>query len=257
MLLSYGGTIGIICFMEIFKEKINGKGILEKIKGIFFVSLSAQIMIMPIMAYIYKTTSITFFIANILTSSLIGAIIIFGFLLIFISFISLEFGVLLGKIYKLLIDLLNLITEITSQIPLSQIYVKKPYLWEIIVYYILIFGIYYLYKKLGRKRLLNRIKDIAKKYYKKFIAVILIITIITSLWSMVPKNLKIYFVDVGQGDSMLIVTPKNTKILVDGGGSETADVGKNTLLPYLLNRRINKIDYIICSHFDTDHVRAD
>lgn len=29
--------------------------------------------------------------------------------------------------------------------------------------------------------------------------------------------------------------------------------GENTLLPYLLNRRINKIDYIIFSHFDTDH----
>lgn len=30
--------------------------------------------------------------------------------------------------------------------------------------------------------------------------------------------------------------------------------GKNILIPYLLNRRIRSIDYIICSHFDTDHV---
>lgn len=32
--------------------------------------------------------------------------------------------------------------------------------------------------------------------------------------------------------------------------------GKNVLLPYLLNRRINKIDYMIFSHFDTDHCKA-
>lgn len=39
-----------------------------------------------------------------------------------------------------------------------------------------------------------------------------------------------------------------------GGGSESYDVGEQILLPYLLDRRIDKIDYIICSHFDTDHI---
>ena len=39
-----------------------------------------------------------------------------------------------------------------------------------------------------------------------------------------------------------------------GGGAEDYDVGVQILLPYLLNRRIIEIDYIICSHFDTDHV---
>lgn len=60
---------------------------------------------------------------------------------------------------------------------------------------------------------------------------------------------------MGQGDSTLIITPHNKTILIDGGGSEFSDfdVGENTLLPYLLDRRINKIDYIMVSHFDTDH----
>lgn len=39
-----------------------------------------------------------------------------------------------------------------------------------------------------------------------------------------------------------------------GGGVANYDVGENTLLPYLLNRGIKTIDYMICSHFDTDHV---
>lgn len=73
-----------------------------------------------------------------------------------------------------------------------------------------------------------------------------------------PKNLKIYFIDVGQGDGTLIVTPLNKKILIDGGGSEFGnfDVGKNTLLPYLLDRGVKKLDYIIVSHFDSDHVQG-
>lgn len=59
---------------------------------------------------------------------------------------------------------------------------------------------------------------------------------------------------MGQGDSTLIVTPNDKSILIDGGGSENYDVGQNTILPYLLDRKITKIDYVIISHFDTDHV---
>ena len=64
-----------------------------------------------------------------------------------------------------------------------------------------------------------------------------------------------HFIDVGQGDSTLIVTPHNKTILIDGGGSETYDVGENILVPYLLDRKIKKVDYVIISHFDQDHVR--
>ena len=56
--------------------------------------------------------------------------------------------------------------------------------------------------------------------------------------------------DVGQGDCTFIITPRNKKILIDGG--EENDV----LVPYLLDRRAKTIDYIIISHFDSDHVRA-
>ena len=63
-------------------------------------------------------------------------------------------------------------------------------------------------------------------------------------------------IDVGQGDCTLIVTPKNKTILIDGGGSETYNIGENILVPYLLDRKITKIDYMLISHFDTDHVRT-
>ena len=63
-----------------------------------------------------------------------------------------------------------------------------------------------------------------------------------------------YFINVGQGDSTLIITPNNKTILIDGGGSNSYDVGKNTLVPYLLDRKVMKLDLVIISHFDEDHV---
>ena len=73
-----------------------------------------------------------------------------------------------------------------------------------------------------------------------------------------PKSLEINFIDVGQGDSTLIRIDKKN-ILVDGGGSSfqsSFDVGEMILMPYLLDRRINKLDYVIVSHFDSDHVQG-
>lgn len=90
-----------------------------------------------------------------------------------------------------------------------------------------------------------------------YISIILIPIIIISIFKITPKNLKIHFVDVGQGDSTFIETPYGKTILIDGGGSSSKefDIGKSTLLPYILDRGYTKIDYIFISHFDQDHVR--
>ena len=160
---------GIVLFLNHFKsinfkenteDKDSAKNnpfskrekVFSYIKDISIVAISAQIMIFPMIAYIYSTVSFSFIITNILTSYLIGIIIIVGFILILISFPFLEFAKFLGKGYKLLIDLLLFITEKTAKIPFSKIYVKTPFLFEIVFYYSLIFSFTYLYKKFRTRR---------------------------------------------------------------------------------------------------------
>lgn len=93
---------------------------------------------------------------------------------------------------------------------------------------------------------------------KKLLIIYLIVIVIIDLGVFERGKTKIYFVDVGQGDCSLIITSYNKKILIDGGGSydEDYDVGENITLPYLLDRRISKLDYVIISHFDSDHVQG-
>ena len=50
------------------------------------------------------------------------------------------------------------------------------------------------------------------------------------------------------GDSTLVISPKGKKILIDGGEAD-----QNILIPYLLARKIKTLDYVIVSHFDSDH----
>ena len=97
-----------------------------------------------------------------------------------------------------------------------------------------------------------RLKQKKLKSTKFFILICILLIILYKF----PQKLKVYFIDVGQGDSTFIVTPNNKTILIDGGGSVNSsfDVGKNTLLPYILDRGFSKIDFVIVSHFDQDHV---
>ncbi|MFH1037131.1 MAG: ComEC/Rec2 family competence protein [PVC group bacterium] len=71
-------------------------------------------------------------------------------------------------------------------------------------------------------------------------------------------ELEVVFLDVGQGDAILITTPGGKRILIDGGIGEGAfgseDQGKKTVLPYVRKRGIERLDTVIVTHPDFDHI---
>ena len=275
-LLSYGGTIGIVFInkslfnIQIKNEKNNNLIKCKykykfkiKVKEILAVVLSAHIIIFPIMLLNFGTISFTFFISNILVSPFLGIIIILGFIIVLISFISIATAKFFAVLLNLIIKILLSISYICSKIPLSRLYIPKPSIISIITYYLIILVIIYVYQLKLKKRnktqdkIFNRFKFLYLRYFKKIIIIVIILSITFQMFSKVMEHdLKIYFIDVGQGDSTLIISPYNKKILIDGGGSKNNDkydVGKNIILPYLLSRKISSIDYLMISHFDADH----
>lgn len=248
--LSFAGTFGIVYLhrrlSECFYEKIKIKQkILKNIIDITIVSLSANLAILPMMAYQFHTISFTFWISNLLASPLMGVIMILGFLTFFISLVFFPLAkILTFPLEFALIGLLK-VSQICSKLLLSSILVKRPYLISIILYYFFII--------LWREKSFCFLLKIKKQL---FILLCILVMIFSFCNFFITDSLHIYFIDVGQGDSCLIITPKHKTILIDGGGSELGsfDVGENTLVPYLLNRKIKTLDYVMISHFDTDHV---
>ena len=253
--LSFMGTAGIVIFNKSITNFFIKLKIKQKIAEVLSVTFSAQLMIMPITILNFNTISLTFFISNILASPLLGIIIIFGFISIFISSILNPISKILFLILHIFLELLILVSKVTEKIPGSSILVKTPNILFAIVYYILIlfFNYFFVIKQNPTRRFHKKIIKIItikniKNAFKVIAVVFLIMLLLTRIVRIINPTLKIYFIDVGQGDSTLIVTPKNKKILIDGGEGKT-----NVLFQYLLDRRINKIDYIIISHFDSDH----
>lgn len=253
--LSFMGTAGIVIFNKSITNFFIKLKIKQKIAEALSVTFSAQLMIMPITILNFNTISLTFFISNILASPLLGIIIIFGFISIFISSILNPISKILFLILHIFLELLILVSKVTEKIPGSSILVKTPNILFAIVYYILIlfFNYFFVIKQNPTRRFHKKIIKIItikniKNAFKVIAVVFIIMLLLTRIVRIINPTLKIYFIDVGQGDSTLIVTPKNKKILIDGGEGKT-----NVLFQYLLDRRINKIDYIIISHFDSDH----
>ena len=264
--LSFGGTIGIVVFSKKLqrmkddtkKEKFTSKrGVLvektlHKVKEMCMVTLSANLVIIPIMMYHFNTISLTFFISNLLASPILGISLILG-MIFMISLLMLPLAKLISLLLYPILQILIWIARVSSNLPFSQIFVPTPKIWQILLYYLVLIVIFFHKAKLFLKY------SFMLKYRKAIIAMLLLLVISPSILQIIPDNkLTISFIDVGQGDSMLIQTPSRKTILIDGGGSETGsfDVGEKTVIPYLLDKGIMSIDYIIFSHFDSDHCQG-
>ncbi len=70
-----------------------------------------------------------------------------------------------------------------------------------------------------------------------------------------PGGLRITVFDVGQGESILIETPRGDRLLIDAGGSLTGDfdTGERVVSRALWNLGIARIDRVVLSHPDRDH----
>lgn len=239
--LSYAGTIGIICFSKLIEAKSKNK-IKKYIYDSIIVSTSANLVSFPLMAYYFNTISLNFIISNLVVSPVLGLIIILGIITLLASTISINLAKIVASLLKINVNLIIKMTEIISNLPIKNILLVTPSIILIAIFYIFLFYARFNFEKI-------------KKNWKKFLSITICFCLVVNLIKLEPKNFTIYFVDVGQGDCTLIVTKENKKILIDGGGNSNTDVGKNILVPYLLDRGILKLDYIIISHFDFDHVR--
>ncbi|MDD5749237.1 MAG: MBL fold metallo-hydrolase [Patescibacteria group bacterium] len=85
---------------------------------------------------------------------------------------------------------------------------------------------------------------------KKIFLAILIILFLFFIWPRRPDDLAVYFLDVGQGDAILLSHPSGINILIDGGPDNLLLYRLGQVLPW----QERNIDYLIISHYHADHI---
>lgn len=128
------------------------------------------------------------------------------------------------------------------------LYLGQPELWEIGAYYgalFLLLGIYYGGKRMGRRR----------RRCALTLGSLVLLVFAGAVLQNRPKDLAITVMDVGQGDCILIQS-KGADILVDGGSSDEKSVGQYRILPCLKALGVSKLDRILITHTDADHING-
>ena len=225
--LSVMSVLGIICEKNILKKSIMQTLEIEKkialrknqkIKKIiikiinspicniliesFLITISVTITITPILAMNFNKINFTNLMISLYTGIIIGPIMCVGIISILIDIKFVQF------ILSLLLKALLISAKFSSYLPLSQIWIGAPNLFQIIIYYFfVVFFLIYLKINITKintplqkriKNLINLVKYRIRQNMRKMICCIIIVSFIVIGFKIYPQDMKIYFIDVMQ-----------------------------------------------------------
>ncbi|HBH17819.1 MAG TPA: DNA internalization-related competence protein ComEC/Rec2 [Cyanobacteria bacterium UBA9579] len=244
--LSFMVTFGLLVCTSVLVDKLKPVPVI--ISGAILIPVIAQLWVAPIQLFHFNTFATYSVLANILVVPFIGIISFSGFagsIFCLIPVIGEKVCWLSDKLVEPFISLLLYISKFASDFPGSLYYFASPHLLTAILFYALILVIM-LYIKgdfLGKK--LN------------FVILALILSIgFVSYQDNFSRDLKMLFFDVGEADAILIQTPDKHNILVDtaDGGRKGYNAANTAIVPYLREKGISKLDILVLTHPDRDHI---
>lgn len=201
--------------------------------SLFKVSLLSYFASLPLSIYYFGYTNLLGTILNLVFVPLVSFVV---FPLTLLTFI-------ISKFYSILNITTNLLESLSLLFNKFKIIIYFPSINLIFVFiYLSILMLYIKFKK------------------KICLYLIIVLLIFFKIRPYMDNNTYIYYIDVGQGDSILVVTPHLNKIiLIDTGGivsfneNYKSNIVKNKTIPFFRRIGINKVDYLFLTHGDYDH----
>jgi len=247
-ILSFGAVLSIIFlykrFEDLFVVKVKVHKWWQKIlfwmMVTFFVTLAAQIGTLPLTALYFNKLSIVALLVNVLAVAASNISLELGFVQILLGTFSDFLSSTVGEANYLFLKLQLWFIKYSAQFSFSYVNIYKFSLVSLLLYFAFIVNLFTL-----------------KKYNLKFRGVIALLIIIAFYLNNLDfnKNLKVAFLDVGQGDCAVIKTPEGKTIVIDAGGQNfNYNAGENTLAPYLKRNGVDKIDLLVYTHLHMDHI---
>jgi competence protein ComEC len=258
--LSFIAVIGIFWLSpyiyELIKNKFDdlGRGRILSRVYIYFSSLliigfSAVIFSLPLTTYYFHRISVIAVPINLVVEPLLGLWILpVGLIAVVFLPVSSSLSCLLLKMGSYGLDgMMNIITY-WSRLDWASFWTVTPSAFEIGLYYCVIFFFIFTIRK--------------QRWARIGLIIVLIIGVSDiSYWIFDTRfnpNLRVTFLDVGQGNSALIQFPGSKRLLLDGGGftSGVFDTGGMIVAPFLFHSKIRRIDYLVLSHPHPDHMNG-
>ncbi len=239
--LTFLATWGIVVIFPAVRSRLPEKSWWS---DLLFLPLCAEMPIIPVIAAYFNMISPWSLLTNILTAYTSGAAVTLGFVGIFTAVVSTAAASLFFHPAGLMVELIDQATEWAAQLPMACTAVKTPGVWFFALYYLALMAFVIALRR----------PAFAFNWLPAAAIVSLICFLIVQPGYGGDGLLKVVFVDVGQGDCIYIHTPGGKNLLIDGGGSEFYDVGRMTVCPFLRQEGVRKMDLVVNSHPDVDHI---
>ena len=218
---------------------------LENSKMAWLMTLAVSLITLPLVAFYFHQIPWLGLVTNMVIVPLVGIVVIPVGLIAAV-------GVLLGGLETLPLGLLNqwlfdLFAQIVvglSHVPGAEWHVASPHIVSILVFWCVLAGF-----------VLLRDQPIARWSCATLLMAILVWWGWSPRTHWEPGKLRVTFLDVGQGDATVLELPDGQTVLIDGGPAyRRLDMGRAVIGPYLWNRGIHRIDHVIATHPQWDHV---
>lgn len=241
--LTFGATAAIIAGARVLPLPANRW--LRPVAAVVLASLSAEVALMPIVAFVFQRVTVAGLSANLVAIPAMAVAQVAAMVTALADAIGVQsVAAVAGWVTHIGVAALLESSSIVDAAPWLTWRVPPPYVLLVVSYYACLVA-----AVLRTKRL--RPASIAA-------AALFWIVAAPQGWARIygDGRLHLTMMDVGQGDATLITLPNGRTLMVDTGGVSTGefDIGDRVLGPALRYRGIRRLDYLAITHGDRDHI---
>ncbi|GJL65578.1 MAG: DNA internalization-related competence protein ComEC/Rec2 [Nitrospirales bacterium] len=255
--LSYSAVLAIAFVIQMNRRQAvidqdvreQSSGLMERLwqrtRQAWWMTLAVTLATLPLVAYYFNQIAWLGLISNLVVVPFVGFLVIpLGLASVVWVLMTGTSTLPLGFLHQAIADSLVKIVSVFAQIPGAEWHVASPSIVMILLFYSLLISIV-----------------LSTQVTKLQVSCGVGVFAILCWWAWSPRmtidqhTMRVTFLDVGQGDATVIELPDGTTILIDGGPAYTRlNMGQAVIGPYLWDQGIRRIDHVIATHPQWDHV---
>lgn len=244
-----------------------------------------QLATLPIILWFYYEVPVYSVFLNLIVVPLMSLIMISALGCGLLGLISIPAGCFFAGAGHYILILFQYGSELMLSLPGSVFVAGRPELWQVMVYYILLFlfsqrkhVVMWIEKRAARKCgevecEVKKHKEVGREAVKGgarkceaekleagkcvmganiFLRSLLVIAVIILL-ARGRSGLEVTFLDVGQGDAIFISLPNGGNVFIDGGSTSSRNIYEKVIEPFLKYKGVRRLDFLFLTHSDADH----
>ena len=247
--LSFGAMAGILwltpkLYRMLLGNRKRGRGYQFVASG-FSATMGALVFTVPVSAYYFGTLVLVSPLSNLLCLWAASIVFILGLIAVVLGFLWLPLGIAAAVLPRVLIEFILGVAHLLAKIPYHAVYFVNPYLKYWLGFAYLLFAVAYWMRSKERR-----------KYVTATVLSVLTL-VVTVILGAVEYNhpLDAVVLDVGQGQSVVLASEKQTALVDCGSANSWYDAG-GIAADQLITMGERSLDYLILTHYDSDHING-